>query len=182
MLSCMSYPCFILFMGSCLLLTLNVQDCRMKFLYLTKIGIGLGTWAPFQAWVAGRPKYWSQLGSEMHLPLGKLCRLKSSRGTYEVTVTRNAWNCGIFWMMEREPAWVSGAFPSGLALSQMCCVLWDRPQPLPGPWTGTVVLELFKILSAAKDLIEALWTPSPGRKIMCGCGSTNTKFLLLYDR
>lgn len=71
-LSLLFFPC--LFRGSCLLITLTVQACRMPFLYLTKLGLGLGTWAaPFQACVA-----WSQPGCAGHLLLGKSCRLRLS--------------------------------------------------------------------------------------------------------
>ena len=63
-----------LFRGSCLLITLIVQACRMPFLYLTKLGLGLGTWAaPFQAYVA-----WSQPGCAGYLLSGKSCRLRLS--------------------------------------------------------------------------------------------------------
>lgn len=74
------------------------------------------------------------------------------------------------------------SLPSGLGLSQTCRVLWGRPPAFPGPWTGAMILESFKIISPAKELTEALWTPFPGRKIMCGRGSTNPAFLLLYDK
>lgn len=45
-----------------LLITLNVQGCRMRFLDLTKIGTGSGTWTTFQPRVAESEVPWSQLG------------------------------------------------------------------------------------------------------------------------
>lgn len=43
-------------------------------------------------------------------------------------------------------------------------------------------LGFLRSLSAAKDLIGALWTQSLERKMMCGRGPANPEFLLLNDK
>ena len=98
----------------------------MQFLYLTELGLGLRTWAPFQACVA-----WFQPGRAVHLLLGESCRLRSS---WEHESLSPALVGTVAFEDHGERASLSvRRLPSQPDAVTQSHVLWGRPQTLPGP-------------------------------------------------
>ena len=97
----------------------------MQFLYLTELGLGLGTWAPFQACVV-----WSQPGPAAHLLLGGSCRLRSSR-EHESLSPALVGTVAFENHGERQPEYQGTSLPAWRCHPEPCPL--GRPQTLPGP-------------------------------------------------
>lgn len=126
----------------------KVVECRK--------GIGPETWTTFSPCCREPRVPWSRLGGWNVRTSEEIVWLNHP-GHVCITVSEDAWNCGLF-------RWWRENWPECLALPQARCLL-GRPRSLPGPWTATLLPELFKDPKSCLGSDGSSWTLPPGRKI-----------------